>query len=45
VAVAVGWTFTQMMLPDVVAADAYPALQAFAEQCEQLPVFRDTPPA
>ena len=43
VAVAVGWGFTQMMVPDVVPAADYPALQAFSAHCEQLPVFKETP--
>lgn len=43
VVVAVGWSFTQMMTPDVVPAAAYPSLQAFAAHCERLPVFIETP--
>lgn len=43
VAVAVGWHFTQMMLPEIVDKAAYPHLQAFSARAEELPVFRDTP--
>ena len=43
VAIAVSWHFTQMMVPDVVPAADYPALQAFSSHCEQLPVFKETP--
>ncbi|HEY0295818.1 MAG TPA: glutathione S-transferase [Bordetella sp.] len=44
VAVAVAWTFTRMMVPAIVPADDFPALRTFSARCEQLPVFRDTPP-
>jgi glutathione S-transferase len=43
VTVAVGWHFTQMMLPEIVDKAAYPRLQAFSACAEALPVFRDTP--
>jgi len=43
VAVAVAWSFTQMMVSDVVPAADYPCVQAFSAHCEQLPVFRETP--
>jgi glutathione S-transferase len=43
VAVAVAWTFSQMMVPDALPAADYPSVQAFSAHCEQLPVFRDTP--
>lgn len=45
VAVAVAWTFSQMMVPDVLPAADYPFVQAFSAHCEQLPVFRETPAA
>ena len=45
VAIAVGWGFTQMMVPDVVPAADYPALREFSAHCEQLPVFKETPAA
>lgn len=40
---AVVWAFTQHMLPGKVAADAHPALAAFAAAVERFPVFRETP--
>ena len=40
---AVVWAFTQHMLPGKVAADAHPALAAFAAAIERFPVFRETP--
>jgi glutathione S-transferase len=43
VSVAVAWRFTQLMLPEVVKAADFPALQAFGEQAEQLPAFVATP--
>lgn len=41
---AVAWQFTQMMLPEIVAASQHPALQAFSAQAEQLPEFMAAPP-
>jgi glutathione S-transferase len=43
VTVAVGWHFTQMMLPEIVSKAAHPRLQAFSAMAENLPVFADTP--
>jgi glutathione S-transferase len=43
VTVAVGWHFTQMMLPEIVNKAAHPHLQAFSAFAEELPVFRSTP--
>ena len=43
VTVAVGWHFTQMMLPEIVSKAGYPNLQAFSAFAEELPAFRDTP--
>lgn len=40
---AVAWRFTQMMVSDVIPADAYPALQAFSLCAEALPEFRAAP--
>jgi glutathione S-transferase len=37
---AVAWHFTQQMLPDVVDASRYPALQKFSAQAEALPAFQ-----
>ncbi|MGF6755947.1 glutathione S-transferase [Paraburkholderia sp. GAS42] len=42
--VAVAWRFTQMMLPEIVVAGAYPQLRSYSAFAEQLPVFLDTPP-
>jgi glutathione S-transferase len=39
VSIAVAWHFTQQTIPDVVAAAAFPVLQAFSETAEQLPEF------
>lgn len=41
--VAVSWTFTQFMLPEVVGAAAFPQLVAHAAAAEALPVFRAIP--
>lgn len=43
VTAAVGWHFTQMTLPEVVAAEKYPALREFSLQAELLPEFRSAP--
>ena len=43
VTAAVTWHFTQMMLPGVVAAAAYPTLCEFSSQAELLPEFRAAP--
>lgn len=43
VSVAVAWHFTQMMLPEVVAASAFPVLQAFSAKAEKLPEFAAAP--
>src|ERR1700722_17480379 len=39
VSVAVAWHFTQLMIPDVVAASKFPILRAFSERAERLPEF------
>lgn len=44
VTTAVAWGFTQLVLPDVVKAADFPALQAFGEQAEQLSAFVALPP-
>jgi glutathione S-transferase len=41
---AVAWNFTQMMLPEIVAASDYPLLQAFSEKAEHLAEFIAAPP-
>ena len=41
---AVAWSFTQMMLPEIVIASDYPVLQAFSEKAEQLAEFIAAPP-
>lgn len=43
ITIAVAWDFTQMMVPDTVAAAGYPALAAYAEQAERLPAFAAWP--
>lgn len=44
VTVAVAWGFTQLETPDVISADAYPNVRAFAERAEQHPDFAALPP-
>ena len=41
---AVAWRFTQMMLPEIVVASEYRALQALSDQAEQLAEFAANPP-
>jgi len=36
---AVAWSFTQLVLPDVIAPADYPSLAAFAAEVEKLPAF------
>lgn len=43
VSAAVAWHFTQMMLPEVVAATNYPILREFSSQAELLPEFSAAP--
>lgn len=43
ITVAVAWTFTRFVLPEVVAADGFPRLVAHAAACEALPVFQAVP--
>ena len=43
VTTAVAWTFTQMMLPNIVLAERFPRLNAYSASAEQLPAFRATP--
>jgi glutathione S-transferase len=43
ITVAVAWGFTQFMLPGVLDAARYPALAAFSERAEALPVFIGAP--
>lgn len=40
---AVAWKFTQMMIPEVIRADAFPALHAFSQQAEALETFKAAP--
>lgn len=44
VTLAVAWRFTQLMVPEVVDATAYPALAAFSARAEELPEFIALPP-
>jgi glutathione S-transferase len=43
ITVAVAWRFTQYALPGVIDPARFPALAAFSERAEALPVFVDTP--
>jgi glutathione S-transferase len=43
VSAAIAWHFTQQMLPQVVVAANYPALQSFSRQAEALPEFAAAP--
>lgn len=43
VSAAVAWHFIQAMLPELVAAQDFPALQHFSEQAEELPAFAAAP--
>lgn len=43
VTTAVAWHFTQKMLPEVVRASLFPALQRFSASAEQLPEFAAAP--
>jgi hypothetical protein len=43
VSVAVAWRFTQLMLPEIVKAEDFPALRRFSAWVEELPVFLSTP--
>jgi glutathione S-transferase len=44
VSIGVAWTFTQMMVPEIVLASDYPALRAFSQWAEQRPEFAAFPP-
>lgn len=43
VSTAVAWSFTQLMLPEVISPSDFPALAAYAAKAESLPVFLGTP--
>jgi hypothetical protein len=43
ISVAVAWHFTQQVLPDVVPATGFPALQAYSVAAEALAEFRAAP--
>jgi glutathione S-transferase len=43
ISTAVAWHFTQMMVPEVVNAAAFPALQSLSVRAEQLAEFRAAP--
>lgn len=42
--VAVTWRFTQLLVPEMVAPAAFPALAAHSERAERLPAFIAVPP-
>ena len=44
VTVAVTWRFTQLLVPELIAPAAFPALAAYAALAEQLPAFIAAPP-
>ena len=44
VSTAVAWSCTQMMLPEIIIAADYPALQAYSGQAEHLAEFIAAPP-
>ena len=43
VSTAVAWSFTQLMLPEVIAPSSFPLLAAYAARVERLPVFLASP--
>lgn len=43
ISIAVAWSFSRLMLPEIVLPATYPALQSFTERAEQLPAFVATP--
>lgn len=43
VSVAVAWSFSRMMIPDLLAVPSYPRLTALTAKAEALPAFRETP--
>ena len=43
VSTAVAWAFTQLLTPDAVSPDDFPALAAYSAQAENLPVFLGAP--
>ncbi len=43
ISIAVAWSFTRMMIPDVITADRYPNVDRFTQLAEQQPVFLATP--
>jgi glutathione S-transferase len=43
ISIAVAWYFTQAMLPEIVRASAFPALQQFSSVAETLPAFAAAP--
>jgi glutathione S-transferase len=43
VTAAVTWSFVRLMVPQIVAGDAFPRLAAWAARAETLPVFRRYP--
>ena len=43
ISIAVAWHFTQQMIPEVVPASKFPAIQAFSATAEGLPQFKAAP--
>ena len=44
ITIAVAWRFTQLMQPELIAAQDYPALAAHSARAERLPAFLALPP-
>ncbi|WP_395315769.1 glutathione S-transferase [Variovorax sp. UC74_104] len=43
ISTAVAWAFTQLMTPDAISPNDFPALAAYSTQAERLPVFVGAP--
>ncbi|MEA9390729.1 glutathione S-transferase N-terminal domain-containing protein [Acerihabitans sp. TG2] len=43
ISIAVAWSFTRMMIPDVITTDRYPDVDRFTQLAERQPVFLATP--
>ncbi|SDG20047.1 glutathione S-transferase [Pseudomonas abietaniphila] len=43
ISIAVGWSFIQLVVPDLISAESYPVLAAFASEAEQLDIFKSLP--
>lgn len=43
ITVCVAWQFTQLVVPDVIGSQSYPALSALSQRAEALPAFKAAP--